>query len=228
MPRIVLKEVRLSFPEVFTAVQFQGTGPFNYRTLALLEKGDENCQKIVKTLHGVCKEKWGDKAPTIYKQIMANPKQCFYSDGDLKEFNGAAGHMIVSASRALKDGPPKIVGRDGKTTLNESSGLIYSGAYVNISMDVWAQDNKFGKGVRAGLVAIQFVKHGESFGGAASATSDDFEDIGFDEDDDAFGFDEDDDAFGGEEGFEDEAPKKKSKPQGTYHEVGGFDDFIPF
>lgn len=181
MPRIVLKEVRLSFPDLFTAVQYQGTGPFNYRTLALLEKGDENCKKVVKTMQDIAKEKWGDKASTVYKQIMANPKQCMYADGDLKDFNGAAGHMIVSATRALKDGPPKIVGRDGKTIITESSGLIYSGVYVNMSIDVWAQDNKFGKGIRAGLVAVQFVKHGEAFGGAAAATSDDFEDIGFDD-----------------------------------------------
>lgn len=195
MPRIVLKEVRLSFPDLFTAVQYQGTGPFNYRTLALLEKGDENCKKVVKTMQDIAKEKWGDKASTVYKQIMANPKQCMYADGDLKDFNGAAGHMIVSATRALKDGPPKIVGRDGKTIITESSGLIYSGVYVNMSIDVWAQDNKFGKGIRAGLVAVQFVKHGEAFGGAAAATSDDFEDIGFD--------DEENQAFGGDSTYED-------------------------
>lgn len=195
MPRIVLKEVRLSFPDLFTAVQYQGTGPYNYRTLALLEKGDDNCKKVVKTMQDIAKEKWGDKASTVYKQIMANPKQCMYADGDLKDFNGAAGHMIVSATRALKDGPPKIVGRDGKTIITESSGLIYSGVYVNMSIDVWAQDNKFGKGIRAGLVAVQFVKHGEAFGGAAAATSDDFEDIGFD--------DEENQAFGGDSTYED-------------------------
>jgi hypothetical protein len=217
MPRIVLKEVRLSFPDVFTAVQYQGQGPFNYRTLALLEKGDENCKKISKVLQDVCKEKWADKAPTIYKQIMANPKQCFYSDGDLKDFNGAEGHMIVSASRALKDGPPKVVGRDGKTVLTESSVLIYSGVYANISIDVWAQDNKFGKGLRAGLVAVQFVKHGESFGGAAAATSDDFEDIGFD--DEAFDDEALDDEF-------DSAPKaSKSSPARSNAETGFDDDF---
>lgn len=195
MPRIVLKEVRLSFPDLFTAVQYQGTGPYNYRTLALLEKGDDNCKKVVKTMQDIAKEKWGDKASTVYKQIMANPKQCMYADGDLKDFNGAAGHMIVSATRALKDGPPKIVGRDGKTIITESSGLIYSGVYVNMSIDVWAQDNKFGKGIRAGLVAVQFVKHGEAFGGASAATSDDFEDIGFD--------DEENQAFGGDSTYED-------------------------
>jgi hypothetical protein len=122
-----------------------------------------------------------------------------YADGDLKDFNGAAGHMIVSATRALKDGPPKIVGRDGKTIITESSGLIYSGVYVNMSIDVWAQDNKFGKGIRAGLVAVQFVKHGEAFGGAAAATSDDFEDIGFD--------DEENQEFGGDHTtFDDDIP----------------------
>ena len=48
---------------------------------------------------------------------------------------------------------------------SESNCPIYSGCYANIKVSFWFQSNNFGKRVNCQLVAIQFAKHGESFGG---------------------------------------------------------------
>ena len=41
------------------------------------------------------------------------------------------------------------------------------GDYVNAVIEVWAQNNDFGKRINANLVGIQYVKQGESFGKAS-------------------------------------------------------------
>jgi hypothetical protein len=53
-------------------------------------------------------------------------------------------------------------------------------------VDIWAQENKFGKGVRAQLLGVQFVKDGEAFRKTSKASEDDFADLGVDDDDDMF------------------------------------------
>ena len=42
-------------------------------------------------------------------------------------------------------------------------------------VDFWAQDNQFGKRVNATLTGVQFVRDGDSFGGARVAAADDFD-----------------------------------------------------
>ncbi|MNP74169.1 hypothetical protein D3C76_1710040 [compost metagenome] len=45
-------------------------------------------------------------------------------------------------------------------------------------VDIWAQDNSYGKRINAQLQGIQFVKDGEAFsGGGTSADASDFEEI---------------------------------------------------
>ena len=111
--------------------------------------------------------------------------KCFFVDGDTKAYNGYAGNWAVTATRNQDNGAPLVVGRGGKTDIiSESDGTIYSGCYVNGTIEIWAQDNSFGKAIRATLVNVQFVKNGESFGGAAPATAANLGDLSFEEEDD--------------------------------------------
>ena len=51
--------------------------------------------------------------------------------------------------------------------MTEADNLIYSGCYVNGKVDIWGQDNKYGKRVNAKLIAVQYVpKEAESFDGS--------------------------------------------------------------
>jgi hypothetical protein len=61
--------------------------------------------------------------------------------------------------------------------LSASSGKVYSGCYVNASIELWAQDNKFGKRINATLMGVQFLRDGARLVGGGVASADDFEAI---------------------------------------------------
>ena len=71
-----------------------------------------------------------------------------------------------------------------KTPLTEDDNVIYGGCYVNAIIELWAQDNNYGKRINANLLGVQFHKDGEPFGGGGvSVKADDFDDVSGDDDD---------------------------------------------
>ncbi|MWN55950.1 ssDNA-binding protein, partial [Escherichia coli] len=52
-----------------------------------------------------------------------------------------------------------------------------AGCYVNAVIDIWAQDNNFGKRINASLGGVQFLRDGDAFAGGGVASADDFDDI---------------------------------------------------
>ncbi len=185
--KVVVRDARLSFPDLFEAVQYQNQGPSNFRATFLVPADSKSKKEIDAAIKQVASDKWGAKADGILKTATAAGKTCF-QDGNTKEYNGYADNFALVATRGQDAGRPVVVDRK-KAPLNASDGKIYSGCYVNGTVEIWAQDNSFGKGIRATLVNVQFVKAGESFGGAAPATDDDLDDLGYEEDTD----DDDDD-----------------------------------
>lgn len=182
MAKVILRDVRLSFPDLFEAVQYQGQGPFNYRASFLMAPDSQAKKDIDAAIKQVATEKWGAKAGSILPGILANPQKCCFIDGNLKEYNGYAGNWALTATRSQESGRPAVVDRQ-KQDLHANDGKIYAGCYVNAVVELWSQDNSYGKAIRATLVTVQFVKDGESFGGAAPATADDLDALDFDEDD---------------------------------------------
>lgn len=71
-----------------------------------------------------------------------------------------------------------------KTPVVEDDEVLYAGCYVNAIIDLWVQNNGFGKRVNANLYGIQFVKDGEQFGAGAVDVFDDFDDLDGDGSDD--------------------------------------------
>jgi hypothetical protein len=200
MAKVIIHGARLAFPDLFEAVQYQGQGPHQFRAAFVLEpetratwingtdRKEGNAIKVFeKVLEVTSAEKWNSKAEAILKAIKAGGSQkcCFY-DGDTKTYNGYAGNWIVSATRNQDAGAPAVVDR-AKRPLTAKDGVLYSGCYVNGTIDVWPQDNSFGKAIRATLVNIQFNRDGESFGGAAPANANDLDDLGYDDSDEGLG-----------------------------------------
>lgn len=58
-----------------------------------------------------------------------------------------------------------------RSPLTERDGRPYSGCYVNAIVDIWAMDNNYGRRINATITGIQFVRHGDAFGGGARAAS---------------------------------------------------------
>lgn len=191
MAKYVVRNARLSFPDLFEAVQFQGQGPFQYRASLLVPADSAVKKEIDALIDQVAKEKWPGndnqgrpKADAILKAARATQKICFI-DGDTKNYNGYAGNWALTATRSVDAGKPVVVDR-AKNAVTKEDGLFYGGCVVNATVELWAQDNSFGKTVRATLVNIQFVKDGESFGGAAPASADDLDDLAFEEEGDLY------------------------------------------
>lgn len=171
--KVKLQNVRLSFPHLFQP-QAQDNGPAKFNAAFLIPKDSKHVAEIEAAMVAVAKEKWGAKADQVLKALRASDKLALH-DGDSKsQYAGYEGCMFVNASNATR---PLVLDRD-KTPLTEEDGKPYSGCYVNCTIEIWAQDNSFGKRINAGLGGVQFVKDGDRFGGGTSADESDFDELG--------------------------------------------------
>lgn len=184
-----LRNVRIAFcqnlfePGVFSA----GDKPA-WSSTFILTKDDEQNKHIKAVIQNVAVEKWQNKGAANLKTINAAGNIC-YRDGDIKsEYDGFEGNMYIAARNTKR--APAVFDRD-KTELTAKDGKPYAGCYVNVKLDIWAQDNNYGKRINATLLGVQFVKDGDAFSASAVATADDFDDIADIGDEDAFDNDAD-------------------------------------
>ena len=92
--------------------------------------------------------------------------------------------VALSAHRYQEKGRPLVFDNDkspiyqlDNTVYPGKEGRIYSGCFVNATVEIWAQDNKNGKGLRCTLLGIQRVRDGDAFGGGSRPDADDFDDV---------------------------------------------------
>ena len=72
---------------------------------------------------------------------------------------------------------PTVFGPNPKDgPISQQSGQVYSGAWVNVSLDIYPFD-RVSKGVAAGLRGVQKVSDDESLGGGTAASDDEFDEI---------------------------------------------------
>ena len=170
---VKLNNVRLCFPQLFEAKTVNGEGKPAFSAAFLIDPKDPQLDVLNKAIEAVAKEKWGAKSDAMLKTIRAADKTCLHS-GDLKaNYDGFEGMMYVSARNALR---PLVVDVN-KAPLTAEDGKPYAGCYVNASVELWTQDNNYGKRVNATLMGVQFYKDGESFAGGGVASEEDFDDL---------------------------------------------------
>lgn len=167
--KILLKNVRLSFPSIFQRALFDGVEG-KYEATFLIPKDNE---KLKAQLDAAIKSAIAEADIKV-----AGDKICL-KDGDESEYDGYAGHWSLKAAGNKR---PTVLDRD-KTPLTEADEKIYAGCYVNAVIDFWVQNNKYGKRVNANLYGVQFVKDGEAFGSGPADVFDDFDDLDGDSDD---------------------------------------------
>ena len=149
---VKLNNVRLCFPQLFEAKTVNGEGKPAFSAAFLIDPKDPQLEVLNKAIEAVAKEKWGAKSDAMLKTIRAADKTCLHS-GDLKaNYDGFEGMMYVSARNALR---PLVVDVN-KAPLTAEDGKPYAGCYVNASVELWTQDNNYGKRVNATLRGVQF------------------------------------------------------------------------
>ena len=172
--RVMLSGVRLAFPVLAKPEQFNGTGNPRFSATLLIEKNSQIHKNVLAALRLAAAVKWGEaKADAAVKGLTAGNKIALI-DGDAKaNYDGFEGNMALSA-HSQENAPPRLV--DGqRNLLPQNTPLIYAGCYVNASVEIWAQDNQWGKRLNAQLRGVQFVRDGDSFSAARPASVDEFE-----------------------------------------------------
>ena len=182
---LMLRNVRISFPHLFKPHAFDNSQDGKYQATFLIEKGSDNEKAIKAYMAQVAKDKFGEKAQDVIKAQQAT-NRALLKDGDDKELDGYAGHWYLKAANKFA---PAVIDR-AKEKLEEKDGLPYAGSYVNVQLDIWGQNNKFGNYLNCTLAAVQFWKDGDSFGGGSRANID-----AFDSADDATPSDDDDEQW---------------------------------
>lgn len=171
---VKLKKVRLSYPQLFEATSFQGEGEKSYSASFIFSKDHPAVKEVENAIETVAKEKWASKADVVLKELRSKDRVCLH-DGDSKaSADGYSGNLFLNARRKEKDRAPMILDGD-KTALTSKDGRPYGGCYVNANVEIYPQDNGFGKRVNATLLGVQFHSDGEPFSGSAPASADDFE-----------------------------------------------------
>ena len=163
MPKIQLKNVRLSFPSIFHRSVFEGQEG-KYEATFLISKEDVKTKKILDEAIASAIAEAKVKVPA--------DKRCL-KDGDESDYDGYEGNWSLKAASSKR---PTVINRD-KTPLTDEDEVVYAGCYVNAIIDFWVQNNKYGKRVNANLYGIQFSKDGESFGMGPVDVTDDFDDL---------------------------------------------------
>jgi hypothetical protein len=169
MAKIKLNNVRLSFPSLWRKSVYNGEET-KFEATFLIDK---------KTQADKIKEIEAAIALSIKENLkgakIGDDKKCL-KDGDDFEYAGYAGNMSLKASSNKR---PLVIDRD-KSNLTEEDNRIYAGCRVNAIVELWAQNNTYGKRINANLLAVQFYKDDEPFADGEKASINDFD--AFDDD----------------------------------------------
>lgn len=145
---IMIKNVRCSFPHFFKRPIINGDeGAYGCTLLLDPEEHAKVLAKIESTINATLKEKFkGKKLPA--------EKICL-RDGDDNLRDEYEGYKTLSANAREK---PVVISGNGQTRITDpEDSKIYAGCRVNAKVDIWFQNNQWGKRVNATLLGIQFA-----------------------------------------------------------------------
>lgn len=165
----IVGNVRLSYLAVFKPKLNDLKGAKEYSAVLLFPKVDcieapsaqQEIKDVVAFIKDVVFSKWGDKPPAKLRNPMRDGDTEVGSDGEPKY----PGYMFMSVS-AKEEYPPMVIDPER----NPVGSGWNSGDWGKAKLKFFAYDKNGNRGVSAGLLALQFLVHGEPLaGGGASA-----------------------------------------------------------
>jgi len=177
--RIMLKGITLAFPALAEPQAF-GEGEPAYGAKFPIKPNSEQQKAIEAAILAEAKEAWKDKADSVLAMLaddgkLAFVKKVYKSKKTGEPYQGFEGAHYLSARNAKTQ--PTVFNQYGEE-LNSKGDIerqAFSGALVNASVEIWAQDNKWGRRINCSLRGVMLTGEGENFGGGSSpASADEF------------------------------------------------------
>lgn len=179
---IYLSNVRVSFPQLVEpkkTTNEKGEVRTAWSADFILPPDSQQYKQVMQQYMTLASEKWKERAQTIMQMIQADRKSRCYGNGaekvnktTLLPYDGYEGNAYVSA---ISNRQPQMIQPNGQPVDASNSMAyqaiargVYGGCYVNAAIRLWLQENTHGRGVRCDLVAIQFAKDGDAFGGGGA------------------------------------------------------------
>lgn len=177
--RIMLKNVVLAFPAL-AEPQSLGEGEPAYGAKFPITPNSEQQKAIEAAMLAEAEEAWKDKAGSILSLLTDDGKLCFtkkvYKSKKTGEpYQGFEDKHFLSTRNAKTQ--PTVFDQYGDelTGKGDIERQAFSGAVVNASIEVWAQDSKWGRRVNCSLRGVMLTGEGDNVGGgSAPASADEF------------------------------------------------------
>jgi hypothetical protein len=171
---VQLTDVRLSYfygHEPYTDTDAAGKPTISYCSHFIFAPNSPNVAKVKAAQRAAAIAMWKDGAEAMLAALAGQDRLCLHQ-GDISKpgQDGYAGMLYVSGNSKKRF---TIVDGD-RSPLTAADGRPYSGCYANAIINVWAQNNKWGKRINAQIAGVQFLRHGESFGGGRVAAPEEF------------------------------------------------------
>ena len=177
--QLLLTNVTLAFPALGEPQAF-GEGEPAYGAKFPIEPNSENAKLIEDAIKAEAKEAWKDKADSVLAMLVEDGKVAYsrreYRSKKTGEpYAGFEKTFYLGTRNASVQ--PSVYDQYGDAVVGkaEITRKAFSGAVVNASVEVWAQDNKWGRRINCSLRGIMLTGEGQSFGGGSSpASADEF------------------------------------------------------
>jgi hypothetical protein len=184
---IFLSNVRLSFPHLAEpqrqVSEVTGKERISYNAELIMAPDHPGFAQFMAKVGELAMAKWGENSAQVLQMAQSDRKLRCFGKGEEKvnkktfqPYDGYAGNVYITAGR---DSQPQMIQLDGNPidptnsmAYQQLARKMYGGCRVNAAVKPWMQDNKYGRGVRCDLVAVQFAGDDTPFGeGAVDASS---------------------------------------------------------
>lgn len=182
MAIIFLKNLPIAFPALAEAQAIGDGEPAFGGRFVIDPKRTDLIKELDAALAAEAKAKWKDDGDAVLAMLIEEGKVAFEkkpyrSKKTGKVYAGFEGMYNLGARTPANKPKPTVFDEYGKQLLTkaEIEQTIYSGCEVTAKVEIWAQDNSYGRRLNCSLLGVIYAGEGERFGGgSAPASADDF------------------------------------------------------
>lgn len=142
---------------------------------AILGKDHPAVAEINAAEEAVAKAKWPNDWQQKLAAAGAKSRRVLKDGVSRAQYPGYAGNYFLAMSSKAA---PQVRRGDAKTPAVQGDGLFYPGVRAHLIIEIWAQDNQFGKFPNTELKGLVFAGHDTPFAGGAPLQDSDFADLG--------------------------------------------------